>query len=171
MKNFNTIGVHWKIRFLGGGEFMKNQYTGGNFLKERGLEQLADLSLTKKRGVFFRGVIPQCTICNIGASCYKLSTILKICLLAPTIVVPWVDPWLGIILLMLKIGRSCKTLHDAIQNELRSWNFIKDNIVDRVIWRSDAKSAAKAFNTCFMEDVISDKSTSMLKPKTLIWES
>ena len=38
MKNCNNFGVHWEIRFLGGGEgrgvLMKNQYRGGNCLKE-----------------------------------------------------------------------------------------------------------------------------------------
>ena len=31
MKNFNVFGVHWKIRFLGGGGggVTKNQYRGG----------------------------------------------------------------------------------------------------------------------------------------------
>ena len=29
MKNFKIIGVHWKIRFLGGGGVAKNQYIGG----------------------------------------------------------------------------------------------------------------------------------------------
>ena len=34
MKNFNIIGVHWKIQFLGGGGgVMKNQYRGGSYLK------------------------------------------------------------------------------------------------------------------------------------------
>ena len=28
MKNFNILGVHGKIRFLGGGGFTKNQYIG-----------------------------------------------------------------------------------------------------------------------------------------------
>ena len=55
MKNLNIAGVHWKIRFLGGGgggRFTKYQYTEGNFLR-RGwgrLGQFADL-----RGEFFRG--------------------------------------------------------------------------------------------------------------------
>ena len=35
MKNFNIMGVHRKIQFLGGG-VMKNQYTGGNYLKRGG---------------------------------------------------------------------------------------------------------------------------------------
>ena len=32
MKNFNILGVHWKIRILGG-EFTKNQYRRGDYLK------------------------------------------------------------------------------------------------------------------------------------------
>ena len=31
MKNFNIMGVHWKIQFLGG--VTKIKYTGGNYLK------------------------------------------------------------------------------------------------------------------------------------------
>ena len=56
MKNFNIMGVYWKILFL-----------GGNFLKGGGgLGQFSDLrwGLLKKRGVvFLRGeVIPQYTL-------------------------------------------------------------------------------------------------------------
>ena len=29
MKNFNIFGDHWKVRLLGGGGFLKNQYIGG----------------------------------------------------------------------------------------------------------------------------------------------
>ena len=29
MKNFNILAIHWKIQFLGGGGFTKNQYRGG----------------------------------------------------------------------------------------------------------------------------------------------
>ena len=55
IKNFNVLGVHGKIRLLGGG-FMKNQYRGGNCLKGGGLRQFADLKgggLARKRGVVF----------------------------------------------------------------------------------------------------------------------
>ena len=35
--NFNILGVHWKIRLLGGGEgSTKNQYRGGDWFKEGG---------------------------------------------------------------------------------------------------------------------------------------
>ena len=37
MKNFNVMGVHWKMKFLGG--FTKIQYNGKNCLK-RGLDSL-----------------------------------------------------------------------------------------------------------------------------------
>ena len=33
MKNFNTLGFHWKIQLLGDGEFMKNRYRGMDCLK------------------------------------------------------------------------------------------------------------------------------------------
>ena len=37
MKNFDILGVYWKIRFLrGGGGLTKNQYRRGNFLKKGG---------------------------------------------------------------------------------------------------------------------------------------
>ena len=29
MKNFNILGVHWKIRFLGGGGLLKTNIEGG----------------------------------------------------------------------------------------------------------------------------------------------
>ena len=62
MKNFNTIGIHWKIRFLrgGGGEVQEKPiYRGELPEKMGGLRQFADLTkvggagLTKKRGVVF----------------------------------------------------------------------------------------------------------------------
>ena len=50
-----VVGVYWKIRFLGGAGFSKNQYIGRNCLKRRGLGQFPDLrgggSLAKKREV------------------------------------------------------------------------------------------------------------------------
>ena len=61
MKNFNILGVHWKICLLGGG-VMKNQYRGGLPKKGGGgLQQFGDLRgrLDKKegRGCFWgRGV-------------------------------------------------------------------------------------------------------------------
>ena len=58
MKNFNIMGVHRKIQFLGGG-VMKNQYTGGNYLKRGGgLGQVSDLRGACRRrggGVFEEG--------------------------------------------------------------------------------------------------------------------
>ena len=40
---FNISGVHWKIWFLGGGKFTKNQYRVEGLSKKRGLGQFADL--------------------------------------------------------------------------------------------------------------------------------
>ena len=50
MKNFNILGVYWKIRPLGGG-VTKNQYIGG-------IGQFVDLrgGLGKKGGCFWGGV-------------------------------------------------------------------------------------------------------------------
>ena len=52
MKNFNILGVHWKIRLLGG--VTKNQYRAGDCQKKKGgLEQFANLrggGLGKKEG-------------------------------------------------------------------------------------------------------------------------
>ena len=49
MKNFNIMGVRWKIRFLRG--FTKKQYIGGLPKKAGGLGQFVDLigSLAKKK--------------------------------------------------------------------------------------------------------------------------
>ena len=61
MENVNIIWVHWKIRFLGGGDgHKKSQYIGGNCLK-RGLRQFADLrdGARKRRG--------QCTLFRLLA--------------------------------------------------------------------------------------------------------
>ena len=54
IKNFGVLGVHWKIRLLGG-EFTKNRYRGGDCLKREGLGQFADLrgGLARKRGWCF----------------------------------------------------------------------------------------------------------------------
>ena len=38
MKNVNILGVHWKIRLLGG--VSKNQYRGGGLPKKGGLDSL-----------------------------------------------------------------------------------------------------------------------------------
>ena len=57
MKNFNILGVYWKIRPLGGG-VTKNQYIGGDWpvcwFKGGGL--------ARKGGVFEGGLIPQCPL-------------------------------------------------------------------------------------------------------------
>ena len=57
MKDFNVLGVHWKIWFLGG-EFTKNQYIGGgeNCLKRGWFGQYADLRARKMGWCFWRGV-------------------------------------------------------------------------------------------------------------------
>ena len=46
-------------------------------------------------------------------------------------------------------GWPRKTQDDVIQNDLKSWNLIKDNVLDSVI--SDVKSATKASNQCLTE--------------------
>ena len=63
MKNFNTMGVHWKIQFLGGegaGWFTKKQYRVISCLKGGGLGQFADLGgrglVKKRRGQFWGGI-------------------------------------------------------------------------------------------------------------------
>ena len=43
-------------------------------------------------------------------------------------------------------GRPHKSWNDVIQDDINSWNLNKDNFLDRVTWRSDVKSATKAFN-------------------------
>ena len=76
MKNFNIMGVHWKILFFfsffwggeGEGGFTKNQYIVGNCLKMWGLGswQICGSFAKKRRGGVFEGeLIPQCTLCNI----------------------------------------------------------------------------------------------------------
>ena len=40
MKDFNISGFHWKIQFLGGGGFTKNQYRGDGLPKKGGLDSL-----------------------------------------------------------------------------------------------------------------------------------
>ena len=52
MKNFNILGVHWKIWFLGG--CMKNQYIGGEMPKKGVLEGLQIRgALAKKMELMF----------------------------------------------------------------------------------------------------------------------
>lgn len=64
----------------------------------------------------------------------------------------WINTCLNLRIKKRSNGRFCKTWNDVIQDGLRSWNLMKDCCaVDRVIRRSDAESAAKAFNPCFME--------------------
>ena len=77
MKNFNIIGFHWKIQFLGGGGEggggggggSQKTNIGGDFVKGSGWHgQFIDLrgDLAKKRGVVFLsgggGLIPQYTL-------------------------------------------------------------------------------------------------------------
>ena len=67
MKNFNILGVHWKIQLLGGGGLEKPIYKGG--LPKKGqLGQLFDLrGAWQERGgwgVFEGGgLIPECQPC------------------------------------------------------------------------------------------------------------
>ena len=60
MKNFNILGVHWKVQLLGG--FMKNQYRGWDCLKRWGLDSLSiykgGLSKKEGGGVFEGGWYP-----------------------------------------------------------------------------------------------------------------
>ena len=44
MKNFNIIGFHWKIRFLGGGGIHEKPIYRDEFSKKEGLQLFADLS-------------------------------------------------------------------------------------------------------------------------------
>ena len=64
MKNFNILGVHWKIQFLGGRSYEKPIQMGDCLKGWFG--QFADLrvgGLGKKRSGVFEGggLIPQCT--------------------------------------------------------------------------------------------------------------
>ena len=65
------MGVHWKIRLLGG-RFTKKQYSGGGELPKKGvLGQFADLRGAEQgRGdvVLERGLIPQWTLWVIPKS-------------------------------------------------------------------------------------------------------
>ena len=64
MKNFNVLGVRWKIRLLGGG-FTKNKNRGGYYLKKGGawtVCQGGEGLARKGGGVFEGGLIPQCTL-------------------------------------------------------------------------------------------------------------
>ena len=58
MKNFNVLGVHWKIRLLGEGGGSRKTNIERGLSKKPPLGQFADLKedLARKRGVvFFRG--------------------------------------------------------------------------------------------------------------------
>ena len=78
MRNFNIMGVHWKIQFLGGGS-TKSQYIGGLHKKGRGLGKFADLrgGLAKKRRVD----IPMLTrfrfICSFKVNLASFTSIYK----------------------------------------------------------------------------------------------
>ena len=69
MKNFNILGVHWKIRLLGGKGLTKNQYTGGYCLK-RGHGQFVGLrrAWQEKGGWWFWGGVdtPMHTMMSLG---------------------------------------------------------------------------------------------------------
>ena len=49
---------------------------------------------------------------------------------------------------------SCKTRDGVISENTKSWNFIKDNAVDRGICRGDMKSAAETSNPYFKEQEV-----------------
>ena len=75
IKFFDILGVHWKIRRLGGGEFMRNQYREGECLK-RGAWIVCRFKggLGKKEGgwcFWVRGgggwFIPRCTLCMMAS--------------------------------------------------------------------------------------------------------
>ena len=65
LKNFNSLGVDWKIWLLGRGILRKTDIEGG-IAKKGGLGQFGDLrGLDKKDGggIFLEGrLIPQCTL-------------------------------------------------------------------------------------------------------------
>ena len=67
-RNFNIIGVHWKIELLGGSR--KNNIYRGESPKKGGLGEFTDLrgGLAKKRGiVFLRGLgTPMHTMGKVG---------------------------------------------------------------------------------------------------------
>ena len=68
MKNFNILGVRWKILFLAKnlGERSRKTKIGGGIAQKRKLGQFADSRGVDKKeggGVFERGLIPQCTLC------------------------------------------------------------------------------------------------------------
>ena len=48
-------------------------------------------------------------------------------------------------------GRLRETSVNVIQDNLKSWNLIKDNVLDRVIHRHNLAGAATASNPCFKE--------------------
>ena len=66
MKNFDTLGVHWKIRLLGG--ISRKTGIEGGLPKKEGLGEFADLGgggLARQRGVVFEeGLIPGGTLCR-----------------------------------------------------------------------------------------------------------
>ena len=86
MKNFNILGVHWRIQLLGGGGSRKTNIDGG-LPKRGGLGQFANLmrgGLGKKEaGVFLRGrVMPQCTLWSSLPDSLKLQLKRKKCILS-----------------------------------------------------------------------------------------
>ena len=69
MKNFNILGVHWKIRFLGGGGLLKTNIEGGRVCLKRGggVGQFAYLGggvgWQERGGGVSEGGDTQCTLC------------------------------------------------------------------------------------------------------------
>ena len=64
MKNFNILGVHRKIQFLGGG-VTKNQYIGRDCLKKgtwKVFRFKGEAWQEREGGVFEGGLIPHCTL-------------------------------------------------------------------------------------------------------------
>ena len=66
------------------------------------------------------------------------------------------DGWINQCLNLDAVGKRGKsqprkTWDDVIRDDLKLFSFAKGNTVDRVIWRYDVRSAAKASNPCFTE--------------------
>ena len=65
--HFNVLGVHWKVRLLGGGGGSTKADIVGGYPKKRGLDSLpikegGGLGKKEGSGVFERELIPQCTL-------------------------------------------------------------------------------------------------------------
>ena len=71
MKNFNILGVHWKIQLLGGGGGSQKNNIYGGLPKKGELGQFANLRgpwQERGSGVLEGGLIPQCTLWVIPKS-------------------------------------------------------------------------------------------------------